>query len=85
MEKEYTVYFHGKIFVEARTEDEATEQAYDALNEMPITPQFTITSIEEGECATCGGTGEVATDEDDGEGHIMRGVGTQKCECQTEE
>lgn len=30
-------------------------------------------------CETCGGEGEVATDEDDGEGHTMRGVGTAKC------
>jgi hypothetical protein len=33
-------------------------------------------------CEECGGTGEVATDEDDGEGHLMRGVGTSKCICQ---
>ena len=36
----------------------------------------------EGVCEWCEGTGEVATDEDDGEGHIMRGVGTKKCICQ---
>ena len=36
-------------------------------------------------CETCGGTGEVATDEDDGNGHSMRGVGTSKCpDCLTE-
>ena len=33
-------------------------------------------------CIECKGTGEVRTDEDDGEGHIMRGVGTEKCICQ---
>ncbi len=32
-------------------------------------------------CDFCGGSGEIATDESDGEGHIMRGVGTQKCIC----
>lgn len=37
---------------------------------------------DEDECEECGGTGEVATDEDDGEGHLMRGVGSQKCICQ---
>ena len=37
------------------------------------------------ECEYCGGTGEVATDEDDGEGHTMRGVGSQKCICQSKE
>lgn len=33
-------------------------------------------------CEMCEGTGEVSVDEDDGEGHTMRGVGTQKCLCQ---
>ena len=33
-------------------------------------------------CEFCGGTGEVSTDESDGEGHIQRGVGTEKCICQ---
>lgn len=37
---------------------------------------------DEDVCEWCGGTGEVATDEDDGEGHTMRGVGTKKCICQ---
>jgi len=32
-------------------------------------------------CAYCLGEGEYSTDESDGEGHIMRGVGTQKCHC----
>ncbi len=35
-------------------------------------------------CGYCEGTGEVSCDEDDGEGHMMRGVGTQKCICQIE-
>lgn len=29
----------------------------------------------------CDGSGEIPADEDDGEGHTMRGVGTQKCLC----
>lgn len=33
-------------------------------------------------CTDCYGTGIVATDEDDGEGHTMRGVGESKCICQ---
>lgn len=33
-------------------------------------------------CDICKGTGEVSTDESDGEGHLQRGVGVQKCECQ---
>ena len=32
-------------------------------------------------CEDCGGTGEISTDESDGEGHIMRGVGSKKCHC----
>lgn len=30
-------------------------------------------------CDECLGEGEVSTDVDDGEGHTMRGVGTEKC------
>ena len=30
-------------------------------------------------CATCGGTGEIAIDEDDGEGHSAAGVGSAPC------
>lgn len=36
-------------------------------------------------CAYCLGEGEYSTDESDGEGHIMRGVGTQKCHCTKQE
>ena len=44
-----------------------------------------IGGLEEDEvCELCGGTGEITTDEDDGEGHIQRGVGTRKCICQIE-
>ncbi len=32
-------------------------------------------------CELCGGTGEIPTDIDDGEGHIMQGVGTEICPC----
>ncbi len=32
-------------------------------------------------CGECYGTGEVAIDVDDGEGHSMAGVGTIKCNC----
>ncbi len=30
-------------------------------------------------CAYCLGTGEESLDEDDGEGHLMKGVGSKKC------
>lgn len=36
-------------------------------------------------CAFCLGDGEVSTDEQDGEGHTMRGVGTQTCPCSVKE
>ncbi len=41
-------------------------------------------SLEEDEdCpfGLCDGSGEIPCDEDDGEGHIMNGVGIQKCPC----
>lgn len=34
-------------------------------------------------CEDCHDEGEVSTDESDGEGHIMRGVGSQKCHCKS--
>jgi len=83
MKKNYTVYFHGTIEVEAASEAEATQAAYEELDGGTL--QFTITSADEGACAECGGTGEIATDEDDGEGHTARGVGTKKCLCVTED
>ncbi len=33
-------------------------------------------------CTLCDGTGTMAIDESDGEGHIMRGVGSEICDCQ---
>jgi len=42
----------------------------------------TVKYDKEERCEHCNGTGEVNTDEDDGEGHIMRGVGTTQCICQ---
>lgn len=33
----------------------------------------------------CDGSGELPCDEDDGEGHVMRGVGTQMCVCKIKE
>jgi hypothetical protein len=38
-------------------------------------------ALKEGVCKFCEGTGEVSVDESDGEGHIMKGTGTQKCIC----
>jgi len=35
-------------------------------------------------CDYCEGSGIIATDESDGEGHIMQGVGTAECICQIE-
>ncbi len=38
--------------------------------------------IEDGQmCEHCLDEGEISTDESDGEGHIMRGVGSRRCEC----
>ena len=42
----------------------------------------TVKYDKEERCEECHGEGEVSIDEDDGEGHIMSGVGTSKCECQ---
>lgn len=36
-------------------------------------------------CEFCKGTKEVSVDEDDGEGHITQGTGTQKCICALED
>lgn len=36
-------------------------------------------------CMYCLGTGKISIDEEDGEGHTMRGVGEQRCYCQIKE
>jgi DnaJ-class molecular chaperone len=44
-----------------------------------------IEDEDDGPCKTCGGSGVVSTDESDGEGNTMKGVGTQKCpDCKGE-
>jgi len=80
MEKKWTLSLKYEVEVVAETEGEAIEKA----NEELIEDTLLDWNVEEGECAKCGGTGEVATDESDGEGNIMRGVGTAKCGCQNE-
>jgi hypothetical protein len=46
--KEWTVYFHGKITVEADSESEATDRAFESLKESGA--MYTITeAVEEGE------------------------------------
>lgn len=81
--KEYVIFFHGKMMVEADSEAEATQEAYEQLS-FTDKIQFSITSTQEEGCAECGGTGEVACDETDRDGNIESGVGTQKCICQLE-
>lgn len=83
--KEYTVYFEGKMTVEAQSEAEATNLGYDILNECETPLQFTIKGTDEGECVDCEGTGTVSCDETDGSGNIERGVGTQKCLCKVDD
>jgi len=92
MEKE-TVY---KIKIELESTDEhdlATFLHYVAedVEEGRLVKEQTAGMVDgtvkydkEERCEYCHGTGEVATDESDGEGHIMRGVGTSKCICQHE-
>jgi len=80
MGKQFTLTLRYEVTVEAETEEEAITLAGEQL----IEETGHDWNIDEGECALCDGTGEVSTDESDGEGHIMSGVGTQKCVCQTE-
>lgn len=60
--------------------DDVAEGREIVLGNKLATGKVEYTSEER--CEHCHGSGEVATDEDDGEGHTMRGVGTQKCICQ---
>ena len=43
--KQFEVFFEGKILVEAETEAEATQEAYDELNNGRLS--FSITGTEE--------------------------------------
>jgi hypothetical protein len=58
-------------------------EQYPFNNDGTIVGEVLILSKEDEEamnvCEECGGTGEISTDEDDGEGHTMRGVGTRPC------
>lgn len=85
--KNYKVYFQGVLEVEATSKDEAKGLALDKIFEVqdPVEElDINITTVDEGECAECGGTGKVDCDEDDGEGHTQRGVGERMCMCRVE-
>lgn len=60
-------------------ENEKSEQ--DDIQENTDSMEEKLEELDK--CEWCGGTGEVATDVDDGEGHTMKGVGVmKKCICQ---
>lgn len=44
-----------------------------------------LTAEEEEVCEFCGGTGICTFDESDGEGHWMRGTGSQTCICKVKD
>jgi hypothetical protein len=87
-----------KISIEIESTDvvdavEAIRDLYEKLEDIDIqkisylrssddVTEWSATFKTEERCEHCHGDGEVATDEDDGEGHTMRGVGSQKCICQ---
>lgn len=65
----------SQMIASARRNIERNRKTAEELKAQDIPDQKNV-------CEWCEGTGEVATDEDDGEGHTMRGVGTKKCICQ---
>lgn len=80
--KKYTIHYQGIVHVDAENEKEAKSLAYDAAGSAEEIVGYIVNEVVEGKCSECDGTGEVPADEDDGQGHTMRGVGTQKCICQ---
>jgi hypothetical protein len=82
MEKRYKFKVSGIIEVLAESKAEAIREVEELVDIDLFEESNVIAEFISAECALCDGTGEVATDEDDGEGHIMRGVGTETCLCQ---
>ncbi len=64
------------------TADEANLLSNELIDKK-IGDRITINGLGQIEiiCSACLGEGEVPSDEDDGEGHVMRGVGIEKCIC----
>lgn len=60
---------------------ETTTKKKELEHDCHLSPEDSCDCQEE-VCEFCLGEGTVSTDESDGEGHIMRGVGTEKCICQ---
>lgn len=81
------------VTMQDQIQDMLEDQGDDITEDDPFDMQFIAGYPYEGgakitaeeRCSECLGTGEVSCDESDGEGHIMRGVGTQKCLCQIKE
>lgn len=80
MEKDETKLYEkvnpllNQIILKLSTMPEAKEIFYAARKAKDYLDEYV-----EGVCLDCGGTGEVSTDESDGEGHMQAGVGTAKC------
>ena len=82
----YKVYIEGYIIIdEASNVSEAEWEALNKLQRLKSDGAITIgVRTTEFICDDCYGEGVVATDEDDGEGHTMRGVGSEPCHCKSE-
>lgn len=79
----HKVYIEGYVIIEETTTiPEAMFQAQSLL--IKHLPHSLVLRARTAErvCLYCLGEGEIATDEDDGEGNMMRGVGVEKCICQ---
>lgn len=80
-----------KLFTNAKLVPGKTAYDEPTLHLEGINGSYEITQqqlidllIEDGQlCEDCYDEGEVSTDESDGEGHIMRGVGSQRCHCKS--
>jgi len=86
----YKVYIEGYILIEdadgkydAIVRAEELDQDYHRSRKSGPEFDIRVRSLEE-ICDDCRGEGVVATDEDDGEGHTMRGVGSEPCHCKSE-
>ena len=53
-----------------------------AMHGTEICSHCNLECLVEQVCADCMGTGYLPKDEDDGEGHITSGTGTEPCHCQ---
>lgn len=77
---------NDSTFIRQYTSSREEAEKFDYQDALKVVAKGNITLADtphllmtEYVCTYCGGEGYIATDEEDGEGHTMRGVGRERC------